>query len=90
MTANERDDLRGLVETEASLRRIAMLVAEGVAPTTVFDAVTKEALRRFGSSATARMIRFESDGTATILANEGTSGPHVNVGKAWDAIRRPG
>jgi signal transduction histidine kinase len=83
VTDDDRDRLRDLAETEASLRRIAMLVADGAAPETVFDAVTKEALRRFGSG-TARMIRFEPDGTATILANEGTSGPHVNVGHAWE------
>jgi signal transduction histidine kinase len=81
MTADDRHRLRDLAETEASLRRIAMLVADGAAPETVFDAVTKEALRRFGFG-TARMIRFELDGTATILANEGTSGPHVKVGQA--------
>jgi hypothetical protein len=83
MTTPDRDRLRELASTEASLRRIAMLVANGAAPETVFDAVTKEALRRFGSG-TARMIRYELDGTATILANEGTSGPHVNVGQAWE------
>jgi signal transduction histidine kinase len=82
MTTADRERLRELAATEASLRRIAMLVANGAAPETVFDAVTKEALRHFGSG-TARMIRFELDGTATILANEGTFGPHVNVGDAW-------
>jgi hypothetical protein len=46
----------------------------------MFDAVTKEVLRRFRSGA-ARMMRFELDGTATLLANEGTSGPHVKVGQ---------
>jgi len=83
MTTDDRDRLRECAETQASLRRIAMLVADGAAPEKVFDAVTKEALRRFGSG-TARMIRFELDGTATILANEGTSGPHVKVGQAWE------
>jgi signal transduction histidine kinase len=83
MTEDDDDRLRELAETEALLRRIALLVADGAAPETVFDAVTKEALRRFGSG-TARMIRFEPDGTATILANEGTSGPHVSVGQAWE------
>jgi len=79
----DRDRLHELAATEASLRRIAMLVANGAAPEPVFDAVTKEALRRFGPG-TARMIRYELDGTATILANEGTSGPHVNAGQAWE------
>jgi|SRR4051794_16374514 signal transduction histidine kinase len=83
MTIPDHDRLRELAATEASLRRIAMLVANGAAPETVFEAVTKEALRRFGSG-TARMIRYEPDGTATILANEGTSDPHVTVGEAWE------
>jgi signal transduction histidine kinase len=84
MTTADCDRLRELAAIEASLRRIAMLVANGAAPETVFDAVTKEALRRFGSGGTARMIRYEIDGAATILANEGTSGPHVNVGQVWE------
>jgi signal transduction histidine kinase len=83
MTTDDRDRLRELAETEASLRRIALLVGDGAAPETVLDAVTREARRRFGSG-TARMIRFEPDGTATILANEGASGPHVKVGQAWE------
>jgi hypothetical protein len=67
MTTADSDRLRKLAATEASLRRIAVLIANGAAPETVFDAVTKEALRRFGSG-TVRMIRYELDGTATILA----------------------
>jgi len=30
------------------------------------------------------MIRFELDGTATLLANEGTTGPHVRLGERWE------
>ena len=45
--------------------------------------MTKEVLRHFVSG-TARMIRYEFDGTATLLANEGTSGPHVRVGEVWE------
>jgi signal transduction histidine kinase len=30
------------------------------------------------------MIRYEPDGTATLLANEGTTGPHVRVGGRWE------
>jgi len=82
MSAADCDRLRELAATEASLRRIAMLVANGAAPEAVFDVVTKEALRHFGSG-TARMIRYEIDGSTTILANEGTFGPHVDVGEAW-------
>lgn len=69
-------------ETEASLRRLALLVAGGAAPEMVFDAVTKEALNHFGSG-TARLIRFESDGAARLLAKAGEPGPQVEVGEAW-------
>jgi signal transduction histidine kinase len=66
-------NLRELADTQGSLRRLAMLIARGEAPEAVFAAVTKEVLRYFGSSA-ARMIRYELDGTATLVANEGTTG----------------
>ena len=33
---------------------------------------------------TARMVRYQPDGTATLLANEGTTGPHVRVGDRWE------
>jgi hypothetical protein len=48
----------------------------------VFAAASREALRHFGGG-TARMIRFESDGTARLVASEGTTGPHVRVGERW-------
>src|SRR5207245_1283086 len=67
----------------AALRRLAMLVARGEPPEAVFAATTGEALRYFGGG-TARMIRYEPDGTATLLANEGTTGPHVRVGERWE------
>ncbi len=76
-------ELRELADTQAALRRLAMLVARGEPPEVVFAAVTREALRHFGGG-TARMIRYELDGTATLVANEGTTGPHVRVGKRWE------
>jgi signal transduction histidine kinase len=81
--AEAEERLRELADTQASLRRLAMLVARGEPPGVVFAAVTREALRYFGSG-TARMIRFELDGTATLVANEGTTGPHVRVGERWE------
>jgi len=76
-------ELRGLADTQAALRRLAILVARGEPPEAVFAAATGEALRYFGGG-TARMIRYETDGTATLLANEGTTGPHVRVGDRWE------
>ncbi len=90
--------LRQLADEQAALRRLAMLVARGEPPEAVFAAATGEALRYFGGG-TARMIRYEPDGTATLLANEGTTGPHVRVGQRWEgypptgltaAVRRTG
>ncbi|MCU1656797.1 MAG: putative GAF-sensor signal transduction histidine kinase [Pseudonocardiales bacterium] len=81
--AKAEQELRELADTQAALRRLAMLVARGERPEAVFAAVTREALQHFGGG-TARMIRFELDGTATLIANEGTTGPHVQVGKRWE------
>jgi GAF domain-containing protein len=81
--AKAEQELRELADTQAALRRLAMLVARGERPQAVFAAVTREALRHFGGG-TARMIRFELDGTVTLLANEGTTGPHVRVGDRWE------
>jgi signal transduction histidine kinase len=81
--AKAEEELRELADTQAALRRLATLVARGASPEAVFAAVTREALRYFGSGM-ARMIRFELDGTATLLANEGTTGPHVRVGERWE------
>src|SRR5882757_6724750 len=81
--AHHTADARGLADIQASLRLLAALIAQGAEPDVVFAAVTKEILRHFGPG-TARMIRYETDGTATILANEGTTGPHVRVGERWE------
>ena len=81
--AQAKRELRELAETQAALRRLATLVARGESPEAVFAAATREALRHFGNG-TARMVRYELDGTATLLANEGTTGPHVRVGEPWE------
>jgi signal transduction histidine kinase len=87
--ARAEQELRELADTQAALRRLAELVARGEAPEVVFAAATGEALRHFGCG-TARMIRYELDGTATIVANEGTSGPHVQVGHRWEGYPETG
>ena len=81
--AQAEQKLRELADTQASLRRLAMLVAQGEPPEAVFAAVTREVLRHFGNG-NARMIRFELDGTTTLLADEGTTGPHTRVGERWE------
>jgi PAS domain S-box-containing protein len=67
------DELRVLADEQAALRRVATLVARGVAPAEVFLAVAAEVSVLFGSDVSA-IVRFEDDGTATVLGDVG--GPH--------------
>ena len=78
--AQAEERLRELADTQASLQRLAMLVARGESPEAVFAAVTREVLRYFGNG-TARMIRFELDGTATLVCElPVTAGPDTRGG----------
>ena len=81
--AQAEEHLREVAGTQSALRRLATLVARGEPPEAVFAATTRESLRHFGGG-TARMFRYELDGTVTLLANEGTTGPHVRVGEPWE------
>lgn len=75
-----RADHRRLAEEQAALRRVATLVAEGVAPADVFAAVAREVALVLKMPA-ALMCRYEPDGTATIL---GSSGKHpFRPGTTW-------
>jgi signal transduction histidine kinase len=82
--AQAEQKLHELVRIQESLRRLALLVARGEPPAAVFAAVAREVLRHFGGHGTARLVRYEPDGTVTLLANQGTTGPYVRVGKPWE------
>jgi signal transduction histidine kinase len=81
--AQAEEQLRKLADTQSALRRLATLVARGEPPEAVFAAATREALQYFGSGG-AGLIRYEPDGTATMLGYEGTTGPDVRVGERWE------
>jgi signal transduction histidine kinase len=77
--------LRKAAEEQAALRRVATLVAQGVPPEQLLDAVTSEACRLFGGQ-TANLTRFEDDGYVRVMgawAGEGASalqpGEHYRV-----------
>ena len=72
--AQAEQEMREIVDTQAALRRLAVLVARGEPPEAVFAAATREALQYFGGGI-ARMIRYEPDGAATLVAREGTTYP---------------
>ncbi|HKB29471.1 MAG TPA: GAF domain-containing sensor histidine kinase [Streptosporangiaceae bacterium] len=76
------DDVRGLAEEQAALRRVATLVARGAAPEEVFAAVTEEVARLL-SAEYAGLGRYESDRTMTIVAGSGRRGDEIPVGRRW-------
>jgi CHASE3 domain sensor protein len=61
-----RDQLRQIADEQGALRRVATLVASGVAPTQVFDAVAAE-VGHVLEADHAEIIRFESDDTARVV-----------------------
>jgi signal transduction histidine kinase len=62
-----RDEVRKLADLQASLRRVATLVARGVDPPEVFSAVADE-LARCLDVHHATLFHFEPDGTGLLLA----------------------
>jgi hypothetical protein len=60
-------EYRRLAEEQAALRRLSALVARGVEPSQVFDAVVKE-MRRCLLSEAAGLWRYETSGELTLIA----------------------
>jgi PAS domain S-box-containing protein len=69
-----RDDLRRLADEQASLRRVATLVARQPSPAEVFAVVTREAGALLGAQRTG-LLRVESAASAVVVA--GWSQPGV-------------
>jgi GAF domain-containing protein len=72
-----RARLRLVADEQAALRRVATLVARGGSPEGVFGAVADQVDVLFGGDVSA-IVRFEADGTATVLGD--TGGPY-NAGR---------
>jgi signal transduction histidine kinase len=66
-------------QVEAALRRVATLVARGATPEEVVAAVSEEAGQLLQADRTT-MCRYESDGTATIVARWNATGGTVSIG----------
>jgi signal transduction histidine kinase len=71
--AQARTELARLAEEQAALRRVATLVATGVASDELFNAVTSE-MRLLLNAGAASLLRYEPDGTATVVAASGEPG----------------
>lgn len=68
-----------LADEQAALRRVATLVARETSPEEVFAAVTEE-VGRLLSIDIATMLRYESNGEATVVAAWSRTGSHIPVG----------
>jgi signal transduction histidine kinase len=77
--AESRAGLARLAEEQAALRRVATLVARGTRPEEVFGAVTSE-VGRLLSVDLANLLRYEPDGTITVVAS---AGERLPVGSQW-------
>ncbi|MEN3311977.1 MAG: hypothetical protein V7645_1306 [Actinomycetota bacterium] len=80
MVEASRDELRALAEEQAALRRVATLVARGGPPEDVFAAVAEEVGRLVAIERTS-ILRYEGDGTATLMARwpEADMGSYANA-----------
>jgi signal transduction histidine kinase len=75
-------EVRVLAEEQAALRRVATLVAVESAPEDVFASVTEEVGRLLGIDLTT-LLRYESDGSATVVAAWNREGRRPTLGSRW-------
>jgi PAS domain S-box-containing protein len=74
-----RTEVGRLVDEQAALRRVATLVAEGAAPTAVFDAVAAE-MERLLNAHEVVLGRYESDAEVTVVAHRGAGARRLTPG----------
>jgi signal transduction histidine kinase len=81
--AESREALGRLADEQATLRRMATLVAQGVPPGKIFSAVSEEVGRLFGAD--AAVLRYEPDGPAVVFVGVGKSlEGRLPVGTRWE------
>jgi signal transduction histidine kinase len=77
--AQARMELRGFAEEQAALRRVATLVARAAPPAQVLAAVTEEA-GRLVHAENATTVRYNPDGSVSVVAAWDSTGAAVRVG----------
>jgi PAS domain S-box-containing protein len=75
--ARDVTNSRRASEEEAALRRVATLVAKGVPPAEVFDAVVTE-VRLLLRAANTRLLRYDPDGNVTVVASSSEPGAEIS------------
>jgi signal transduction histidine kinase len=78
--AESRNRLRRLADSEASLRRVATLAAEGATPAELLAAVADEVARILDGSSVA-VIRYDSDASFSVVAAH--NDPVFEVDSTW-------
>ena len=81
--AQARGELRQVADDQAALRRVATLVARGVPPAEIFDAVTEEVHGLLHADETG-LSRYDPDGLWTVLAIRGARTDRMPVGFRLD------
>jgi PAS domain S-box-containing protein len=74
-----RMEVGRLADEQAALRRVATLVAEGPAPTAVFDAVAAE-MERLLDADEVVLCRYESGAEVTLVAHRGAGARRLSPG----------
>ena len=77
-----RADAKLLTDEQAALRRVATLVADGVPPSRLFDAVVRE-VGVLLEADVGGMIRYESDDAYTVVGRWVAGGEQPPVGMRW-------
>ena len=80
--AEARAEVSSLAEEQAALRRVATLVAHGVPPRELFDAVAEEVGTLLGTDL-AELVRYEGDDMVTTAAAWAAAGAHPEFGGGW-------
>jgi signal transduction histidine kinase len=80
--AEAHDEVRRFGDEQSALRRVATLVARGVPPQHLFDAVAEEVGRLF-LAANVSMGRYEPDDSITSMASWSSAGPVFTPGVRW-------
>ncbi len=80
--AQARAEVVRLAAEQAALRRVATLVAKGEKPGVIFTRVAEE-IARISHVDNGFVLRFEPDGTATVVASCGTADVRMPVDSNW-------
>jgi PAS domain S-box-containing protein len=81
--AQSREAVERLADEQAALRRVATLVAQGVAPAEIFAAVSEEVDRLFGLDE-ATVGKFDPHGPAFIVLGAAKSVEGIPIGSRWE------